>query len=75
MAFEALMTEINILLSRIAEQPGDKEQLEVVIREKLNEMRAFGMPLPQDLVDLEAALDQQSTEEEIERGRRSKAEG
>jgi hypothetical protein len=31
--------------------------VEVLLREKLNEFRAFGLPLPEDLADLERALD------------------
>jgi hypothetical protein len=37
-------------------------EVELMLREKLNEYRAFGMPLPQDLADLEALLDQRFSE-------------
>jgi hypothetical protein len=69
MAFEALKTEISILLARIAEKPDDRGELEVALREKLNEMRAFGMPLPEDLVALEAALDAEMTADAVDRAR------
>jgi hypothetical protein len=39
------------------EQPQDVQELEILLREKLNEFRALGLPVPQDLADLEAALD------------------
>jgi hypothetical protein len=70
MAFEALKTEISILLTQIAEKPESREELEIVLREKLAEMKAFGMPLPADLVELEAALDEEMTSDENERAGR-----
>jgi hypothetical protein len=57
MAFEELQAEIASLLIRMNEQPHDVREVELMLREKLNEYRAFGMPLPADLVELEAALD------------------
>lgn len=69
MAFEELKAELGSLLSRMNEQPQDAAELELLIREKLNEYRALGMPLPQDLVDLEAALDQGMTADALARGR------
>lgn len=69
MAFEEIKAEIASLLIRMNEQPHDAQELEVMLREKLNEFRALGMPLPQDLVDLEKALDQGLTSEAIARAR------
>jgi hypothetical protein len=40
-------------------QPEDAHELYQRVREKLNEMRAFGMPLPSDLVELEKELEAQ----------------
>jgi hypothetical protein len=57
MAFEALKIEIEMLLEQLAERPRDQHELSHQILEKLNAMKAFGMPLPDDLVDLEAALE------------------
>lgn len=54
--FEHLQAEISLLLTQMEEQPDDVPELYEKLREKLNEMRATGMPLPQDLVDLEAKL-------------------
>jgi hypothetical protein len=72
MAFEKTRAEIDILLQQLVEPPEDAREIEQRLREKLNELRAFGMPLPSDLVDLEQTLDQQLTAAARldERGRR-----
>ena len=38
-------------------QPEDAREIREQVREKLNELRAMGMPLPADLVALESKLD------------------
>ncbi len=43
MAFEKTRAEIDILLQRLVEMPEDASEVEQRLREKLNEMRAFGM--------------------------------
>lgn len=58
MAFEELQAEIASLLIRMNDQPEDIHEMELLLREKLNEFRALGLPLPQDLADLEAMLDE-----------------
>jgi hypothetical protein len=45
-------------------QPEDRHELYLQIREKLNEMRAFGLPLPDDLVRLEKELEAEFKAEE-----------
>ena len=57
MAFEDLKAELALLLNQMENQPEDRHELYLQIREKLNEMRAFGMPLPEDLVRLEQQLE------------------
>ena len=57
MAFEALQAEIGLLLTQMQNEPEDRHELAMQIREKLAELRAFGMPLPEDLVALEQALE------------------
>jgi hypothetical protein len=57
MAFEDLKAELALLLNQMENQPEDRHELYLQIREKLNEMRAFGMPLPNDLVRLEKELE------------------
>ena len=56
MAFENIKAELGLLLTRMQNEPEDKHELYLQVMEKLNELKAFGMPLPQDLVALEAAL-------------------
>lgn len=57
MAFEALRSQIASLLDEIAANPHDAHELQENLREKLAEMKALGLPLPEDLVELEAALE------------------
>ncbi|MCB1522247.1 MAG: hypothetical protein KDJ37_16980 [Hyphomicrobiaceae bacterium] len=57
MAFDAIKAELGILMTRMQNEPEDRHELYLVVMEKLNEMKAFGMPLPEDLVKLEAALE------------------
>ncbi|HXG78040.1 MAG TPA: hypothetical protein VNJ31_01705 [Methyloceanibacter sp.] len=64
MAFEDLKAELALLLNQMENQPEDRHELYLQIREKLNEMRAFGMPLPDDLVRLERELEAEFRAEE-----------
>jgi len=61
MAFEDVQAELGLLLTQIENetQPDDRHEIYLVIRRKLNELRAYGMPLPQDLVELERSLEQE----------------
>jgi hypothetical protein len=63
MAFEDLKAEIALLLNQMENQPEDRHELYLQVREKLNEMRAFGMPVPEDLVRLEEELEAEFTAE------------
>ena len=44
-------------MTRMQNEPGDRHELYLVIRQKLNEMKAYGMPLPDDLVRFERQLE------------------
>jgi hypothetical protein len=57
MAFEKLKMDISMLLTEMQNEPEDRHEIYMQLHEKLNEMKAFGMPLPEDLVKLEAALE------------------
>ena len=59
MAFEDLKAELALLINQMETKPEDRHELYLQIREKLNEMRAFGMPVPEDLVKFEEALEAQ----------------
>jgi hypothetical protein len=55
-AFEDIKAELDLLLTRLAGQPEDEHELHELIRERLGQIRAMGMPLPDDLVELEQEL-------------------
>lgn len=57
MSFEKLKAEIGLLLTQMENQPHDMQELYEQIRGKINEMRAFGMPIPEDLIQLEQSLE------------------
>jgi len=61
MAFEDIKAELGILLAQIESDgpPKDKHELYLQIMQRLNEMRAFGLPLPDDLVRIEAELEEE----------------
>lgn len=59
MAFDDLKAELALLINQMENQPEDRHELYMQVREKLNEMRAYGMPLPADLVRLEEGLEAQ----------------
>lgn len=52
--FEA---ELSLLLTEMESRPEDRHELYLVLQEKLNEMRAFGMPVPDDFLRLEKQLE------------------
>ncbi len=69
MAFEDLKAELALLINQMENQPEDRHELYMQVREKLNEMRAFGMPLPEDLVRLEEELEASfAAEQETKKG-------
>lgn len=57
MAFEDVQAEIGVLLTRMQNEPEDRHELYLQLTERLNELKAFGLPIPKDLQDLEAALE------------------
>jgi len=57
MAFDELKAELGLLMTRMQNEPEDRHELYLQLMEKLNELKAFGMPLPQDLVEMEKSLE------------------
>jgi hypothetical protein len=57
MALEQLRAEIAMLVQQMEDEPEDIHELHARIRSKLNEIKAMGLPLPDDLVTLERRLD------------------
>ncbi|MCB1513337.1 MAG: hypothetical protein KDJ18_00705 [Hyphomicrobiaceae bacterium] len=57
MNLDDVTAELGILMTRMQNEPEDRHELYLMVMEKLNEMKAFGMPLPEDLLKLEAALE------------------
>lgn len=64
MAFEAVKAEIGLLLTRMQNEPEDRHELYLQLMEKLSELKAFGLPVPDDLAKLEAALEAEFAEDE-----------
>jgi hypothetical protein len=56
MALEELKAQISLLFEEMVNQPEDEHEVLEQLREKFNELRAMGMPLPDDLVALEKQL-------------------
>jgi hypothetical protein len=59
MAFERIAAEIALLLAQAQSAPQDEHEVYLQIRQKLNELKAYGMPLPDDLVELEHRLERE----------------
>jgi hypothetical protein len=57
MSFEDKEAELGLLLTRMQNEPEDRHELYLQIRQKLNELKAYGMPLPETLVNLERQLE------------------
>ncbi|MGU3401425.1 hypothetical protein ACLBWS_17090 [Brucellaceae bacterium D45D] len=57
MAFEDIKAEIALLFEQMVNQPEDAHEIHETVREKLNALRASGLPLPEDLVELEQRLE------------------
>lgn len=69
MALEQLRVQIAMLMDEIAGEPADAHVLQEQLREKLAEFQAMGLPLPDDLVELELSLED-ALEEEVAPPRR-----
>ena len=56
MAFEDLIARMNLLLNEMEPHAGDAHELLDQIHQELNQLKATGQPLPDDLVRLESRL-------------------
>jgi len=59
MPFESLKARMAMLLEQMVHQPEDMHELQETLREELAELRASGLPVPLDLVELEQRLEDQ----------------
>jgi hypothetical protein len=57
MAFDDLEAELALLINQMDTPPADPHELYLRIFEKLNEFKALGLPLPDDLVRVEKELE------------------
>jgi hypothetical protein len=55
--FDDIQAELGLLLTRMQNEPEDRHELYLQIMQKLNELKAYGMPLPDDLVQFEKRLE------------------
>ncbi|HHI70073.1 MAG TPA: hypothetical protein ENJ91_03650 [Rhodobacteraceae bacterium] len=58
MAFEELKAGIAMLMDEIAKRPEDAHVLQEQLREKIEELKALGLPVPEDILALEKALEE-----------------
>jgi hypothetical protein len=75
MPFERIEAEIALLLSRLIDHPADAAEAALLLREKLNELKAYGLPLPRDLLELEEALEIEAGLEALARKRANPSQG
>lgn len=59
MAFEDLKAEIMVLLDALQGPAPDAHEIYERVRQSLDTMKAEGLPLPEDLLELEAKLEEQ----------------
>lgn len=67
MAFEGLITRLNLLFEEMENQPEDEHELLFQIHAEIQQMRAEGLPPPQALLDLEARLEEAFSTRGVER--------
>jgi hypothetical protein len=72
MAFEDKEAELGLLFTKMLDEPHDGYELYEQIRQKLNELKAYGMPLPEDLVQFERDLEAEFAGDAADHQRRSR---
>ena len=63
MAFEKLKDDISLLLTEMQNEPQDAREIYLALKEKLGELKAYGMPPPDDLVKLVQELEKEFADE------------
>jgi predicted nucleic acid-binding Zn-ribbon protein len=56
-ALEELKAQIALLVTQMETQPQDAHEIYELLHEKLNEIKAMGLPVPDDLAALERQLE------------------
>lgn len=67
---DELEAELSILLTELEGQPEDAHEIYLRLRQLIASMRAFGMAIPEDLVELESRLDSEFAADKKAGGRR-----
>jgi hypothetical protein len=70
MAFDDLEAELALLINQMDNPPENPHDLYLRIMEKLNEFKALGLPLPDDLVRVEKELEDYFKAQEADAKRR-----
>ncbi len=63
MAFEQLKAGIYLILEEIEKRPEDRHILQEELREKISELRAQGLPVPDDILRLEQELEDDDSDD------------
>ncbi len=63
MAFEQLRAAALMLLEEIEKRPEDRHILQEQLREKIQEMRTLGLPVPDDLLKFVDQLEQEEADD------------
>jgi len=63
MAFEDIKAAISIILDEIARRPDDRHILQEQLREKIAELEAMGLPVPDDYRRFEADLSEDDADD------------
>jgi len=58
---DEIEAEISYLLSQMEHQPEDRHELYMQLQERVHEMQAYGMPIPEDLSRFLRELEQEFT--------------
>ena len=72
MAFEDKEAVLGLLLTRMQNEPQDLHEIYQRIRQTLNELKAYGMPLPADLLQFERDLEAEFAAEQADADRRAR---